>query len=80
MQTEDERGFTAAFDVIPADARVCELGGDFRAGYAPGHGVDLIDGIVAATAILRELTLVTLNRKHFPMLGNIVTPYRRASR
>ena len=71
------RKFTAAFDVIPADSRICEMGGDFRAKYAPSHGVDLIDGVIAATAVVRELTFVTLNKKHFPMLGNVVTPYRR---
>ena len=71
------RKFTAAFDIIPADSRICEMGGDFRAKYAPSHGVDLIDGVIAATAVVRELTFVTLNKKHFPMLGNVVTPYRR---
>lgn len=71
------RKFTAAFDVIPADSRICEMGGDFRAKYAPSHGVDLIDGVIAATAVVRELTFVTLNKKHFPMPGNVVTPYRR---
>jgi predicted nucleic acid-binding protein len=71
------RTFTAAFDVISADSQICEMGGDFRSKYAPSHGVDLIDGVIAATAVIRELTFVTLNKKHFPMLGNVVTPYRR---
>jgi hypothetical protein len=71
------REFTAAFDVIPADARICEMGGDFRAKYASSHGVDLIDGVIAATAVVHDLSLVTLKRQHFPMLGNVVTPYRR---
>jgi predicted nucleic acid-binding protein len=71
------RAFTAAFDVLPADSTICEMGGDFRAKYARSHSVDLIDGVIAATAVVRELTLVTLNKKHFPMLANIVTPYRR---
>lgn len=70
--------FTSSFDVIPADSRICELGGDFRARYAPSHGVDLIDGIIAATALVRDLALVTLNKKHFPMLANVITPYRRS--
>jgi len=71
------REFTAAFDVIPADSAICEMGGDFRARYAPSHGVDLIDGVIAATAVVHQLPLVTLNKKHFPMLANAITPYRR---
>ncbi len=73
------RKFTAVFDIIPADSTICEMGGDFRAKYAPSHGVDLIDGVIAATSIICDLTLVTLNTKHFPMLGNLVTPYRRGT-
>ena len=71
------REFVAAYDVIPADSRICEMGGDFRSRYGPSHGIDLIDGIIAATALLHELPLVTLNTKHFPMLANLITPYRR---
>ena len=52
--TEKEvlREFISAFTVIPANAVICEMGGDFRAQYGPSHGVDLIDGILAATAII----------------------------
>jgi hypothetical protein len=71
------RIFPGVFDVISADAIICEMGGDFRAKYGPSHGVDLIDAVIAATVVVRELSLVTLNRKHFPMLRNIITPYRR---
>lgn len=71
------REFTAAFEVIPADPVICELGGDYRAKYGPSHGVDLIDGLIAATSVTCELPLVTLNKKHFPMLENVVIPYRR---
>jgi hypothetical protein len=71
------REFVAAFDIIPADAEICRLAGDLRAEFGPSHGVDLIDGIIAATARLRQLPLVTLNRRHFPMLSAVVVPYRR---
>lgn len=71
------REFTSAFDVISADGTMCENGGEFRARYGPSHGVDLIDGIIAATSLVCERTLVTLNKKHFPMLQNVAVPYRR---
>ena len=69
------RDFTASFEVIAADGPICEAGGDFRAEYGSSHGIDLIDAIIAATSRLRQLSLVTLNKKHFPMLQNIVVPY-----
>lgn len=77
QEKEAIRAFVLSFDVLPADAAICETGGDFRARYGPSHGVDLIDGIIAATSQVRQLPLVTLNKKHFPMLDNIIVPYRR---
>lgn len=73
------REFVAAFDVVPADLAICEKGGAFRAEYGASHGLDLIDGVIAATAVLRGLPLVTMNRKHFPMIENLIVPYRRQS-
>ncbi len=69
--------FTAAFDVIPAETTICEMGGDFRTRYGPSHGIDLIDGVIAATSVACEIPLVTLNKNHFPMLENIIIPYKR---
>lgn len=69
------REFTTGFDIIAADSSICEVGGDLRAKYGPSHGTDLVDAILAATSLLRQLPLVTLNRKHFPMLRNVIAPY-----
>ena len=76
-EKEAIRDFLLSFDVLPADTAICETGGDFKARYGPSHGVDLIDGIIGATSQVRQLPLVTLNRKHFPMLDNVIVPYRR---
>ena len=75
------REFTSAFTVIPANAVICEMGGDFRSQYGPSHGVDLIDGILAATAIINKVPIVTLNKKHFPMIEgqDMIVPYHRRS-
>jgi predicted nucleic acid-binding protein len=53
------------------------MGGDFRAKHAPSDSVDLIDGVIAATAVVRDLILVTVDKIHSPMLLDVVTPYRR---
>lgn len=48
------------FDVTP---EVAELAGEFKQKYQ----LDIADMFIAATAVTSNLTLVTYNRKHFPM-------------
>jgi predicted nucleic acid-binding protein len=43
--------------------------------YRKSHGTGLPDAVVAATANLEDVVLATLNRKHFPMLTNVLVPY-----
>ena len=35
--------------------------------YAKSHGVEIADALVAACAFMENLSLWTLNRKHYPM-------------
>ena len=39
--------------------------------YARSHGLDTLDALIAATALEEGLTLVTRNRKHFQMIGEL---------
>ena len=39
--------------------------------------VSMADALVAATAETVRAKVVTLNQKHYPMLADIVVPYRR---
>jgi len=50
-------------------------GGLYRRDYRKSHETGLADALIAATARLHSLTLVTLNKKHFPMLTSIIVPY-----
>ena len=75
-EREAIRELTGAFHVVAADEAICERAGELRARYGPSHGMDLIDGVIAATSLLRQLPLATLNKKHFPMLQNVIVPYR----
>lgn len=65
-----------ASDVLPIDSDVAKLGGLYRRDFGKSHGVGLPDALIAATASIHNLALATLNRKHYPMLENVVTPYR----
>jgi predicted nucleic acid-binding protein len=67
----------SVFNVIPVDEVVAANGGLIRRDYGKSHGVGLADAIIASTAEMRKVDLVTLNKKHFPTLSNIVTPYQK---
>jgi len=65
------------FGQIPVDADTAAEGGLLRRDYGPSHGTGLIDAIVAVTALRHGLRLVTLNAKHYPMLPEVIVPYRK---
>jgi len=54
-----------AYDVTPA---IANLAGTFIRDYrAKGITLDFVDSIIAATAVIHGLTLLTYNTKHYPM-------------
>lgn len=71
-------GFLQGFEIIPVDFMIAQRGGLFCRDFRKSHGVGLADALIAATAESRRLQLVTLNRKHFPMLENLTVPYQKA--
>jgi predicted nucleic acid-binding protein len=70
-------GFIRAFEIVPVDREIAIRGGLYRRDYMKSHNVGLADALIAATAEMRQATLVTLNSKHFPMLANVVVPYQK---
>lgn len=70
--------FVSGSDVVSVDAEVAERGGLILRQYGKSHGTGFADAIIAATAEIERATLVTLNRKHFPMLGEVLVPYTKA--
>ncbi|HEC86078.1 MAG: type II toxin-antitoxin system VapC family toxin [Candidatus Parabeggiatoa sp. nov. 2] len=67
----------ATYILCDIDSEIAELGGLYRRDYGKSHGVGLVDALIAATAKLRGYRLVTLNKKHFPMLDNVLIPYKK---
>jgi predicted nucleic acid-binding protein len=65
----------AALGEIEMSGQISRLAGEYRRFYGRSHGVDLIDASIAATAALNDLTLVTLNLKHFPMFPDLSPPF-----
>jgi predicted nucleic acid-binding protein len=78
-QSEGHRGrietLTRALMVLPVDGEVAKRGGFLRRRYRDSHGLDLIDALIAATAEVNRLRLVTRNVRHFPMLDDVLVPY-----
>lgn len=67
--------FLGSFEVVPLTQEIAQQGGLFRRDYAPKHGTDLADGIIAATTQEKKARLATLNNRHFPMLSKVLVPY-----
>jgi predicted nucleic acid-binding protein len=70
--------FLRAFEIIPLDLRLAVQGGLYRRDDGKSHNVGLADALIAAAATQRQVPLVTLNRKHFPMLQDVIVPYQKA--
>ena len=66
---------TNSLEVIPLTTEIAKTGGLFRRDYGKTHGLDLVDALLIATAQIHQLTLVTINSKHFSMFENVYTPY-----
>ncbi|TAK72818.1 MAG: type II toxin-antitoxin system VapC family toxin [Gammaproteobacteria bacterium] len=71
--------FLRVFEVIPIDENLARIGGLYRREYGKTHGVGLADAMIAATVEELDLRLVTLNKKHFPMLKDIMVPYSKSN-
>ena len=69
--------FISAFEIVPVDEKIATLGGLYRRDYGKSHGVGLADALIAATANIKQAKLVTLNQKHFPMLTDLIIPYKK---
>lgn len=71
--------FLEAFVVLPVDAEIARAGGILRGRFRGSHGTGLADALIAATADRHDAVLVTLNRKHYPMVTRLEVPYVKRS-
>jgi len=68
-ENEEERveALFQALNVLDVNREIAQLAGKYRRSYKKSQGVQITDALIAATASLHNLILVTLNKKHFPM-------------
>jgi predicted nucleic acid-binding protein len=66
----------AAIQWIGIDAAIADEADRLARRYGRSHsGIDAVDYCIAATARVRELTLWTLNVRHFPMFAKLQAPW-----
>ena len=75
-ETEIERLFSI-FPVIPNSFEISRLAGKMVKQYRLSHNVEIPDALIAATCLLSEADLYTLNIKHYPMFKELKPPYRK---
>lgn len=67
--------FFQCFQILPISKEIAEMGGLYRRDFRKSHRIGLADALIAATATVFDLTLHTLNTKHYPMIEGIQPPY-----
>lgn len=76
IEEERTRGLLDQLVWYPVDEAVAEEAGHLGRRWIRSHGgIDTVDFLVAATANLLALPVLTRNLKHFPMFPDLEAPY-----
>lgn len=68
--------FLSFFDKLEVSDEIADIAGEYMNRFRKSHGINMADAIIAATARYADMTLYTLNKKHYPMEDiNAVKPY-----
>lgn len=68
--------FFSALSWVPVDEGVSRTAGLLARRHRGAHGgIDDVDYLIAATALVLEAELLTTNVRHFPMLAGLRPPY-----
>jgi predicted nucleic acid-binding protein len=75
-EISDLRDFSTTLLWVPVDTDVARMGGALARRYGPSHsGIEDVDYLIAATALILDADLLTTNVKHFPMLEGLQPAY-----
>jgi predicted nucleic acid-binding protein len=70
-ETADLDLVLSGYDTIPPNEDIARRAYYLIKTHARSHGLQPLDALIAATAIEEGLTLVSKNRKHFQMIGDL---------
>jgi len=62
----------AQYPVVPLSESIGAEAYRLLKTYAKSHGLHVFDSLIAATAIEKAFTRVTLNRKHYQMIEGLL--------
>ena len=75
-ETADLEDFSATLVWFPVDTDVARIGGALARRYRSSYGgIEDVDYLIAATALLLDAELLTTNVRHFPMLEGLHPAY-----
>lgn len=75
-ETEALEQFFDALSWVPVGEEIARTAAELARRHRGAHsGIDDVDYLIAATAILLEADLLTTNVRHFPMLPGLASPY-----
>ncbi len=81
VRPKEEKALKSLLDSmeeVVVDGEVAFHAGKYRRKYGASHGVLLPDALIAACARTTRATLVSLNRRHYPMKDiNVLVPYQK---
>ena len=75
-ESEVERLFSI-FPVIATTNEIARVAGRFVKQYRPSHSIEVPDAVIAATCLVSDSELHTLNSKHYPMFKDLKPPYKK---
>lgn len=68
--------FLSALTLLPVDEDVAHAGGVLARAHRLSHsGIDDVDYLIAATALVVGADLLTTSVRHFPMIDGLQAPY-----
>lgn len=71
--------FISILVVCPITDSISKTAGLYKRDFGKRYGIGLPDAVIAATAQSTHSVLITLNKKHFPMLKDLLVPYHKSS-
>jgi predicted nucleic acid-binding protein len=69
--------FCSALGWVPVNEDVSRAAGELASKHRKSsQGIDVVDYVIAATALILKAELLTTNIKHYPMLKDLSPPYQ----
>ncbi len=75
-ELDELEAFCSALEWLPVTAEISRTAGLLARRYRASHsGIDDVDYLLAASAIVADAELVTTNVRHYPMLDGLAPAY-----